>query len=44
MIAMAIDTREQAPRDRAVQRIKRRRDFHAHFLVYVLVNGFVVLI
>jgi len=41
---MAIDTREQAPRDRAVQRIKRRRDFHAHFLVYVLVNGFVVLI
>ena len=41
---MAIDTREQAPRDRAVQRLKKRRDFHAHLLVYVLVNGFVVLI
>ena len=41
---MAIDTREQAPRDRAVQRLKKRRDFHAHLLAYVLVNGFVVLI
>jgi 2TM domain-containing protein len=44
MVAMAIDTREQAPRDRAVQRLKKRRDFRAHLLVYVLVNGFVVLI
>ena len=41
---MAIDTRAQAPRDRAVQRLKKRHDFHAHLLVYVLVNGFVVLI
>ena len=41
---MAIDTREQAPRDRAVQRLKKRRDFHAHLLVYALVNGFVVAI
>ena len=41
---MAIDTREQAPRDKAVQRLKKRRDFHAHLLVYVLVNGFIVLI
>jgi 2TM domain-containing protein len=44
MVAMAIDTREQAPRDKAVQRLKKRRDFHAHLLVYVLVNGFIVLI
>jgi 2TM domain-containing protein len=44
MVAMAIDTREQAPRDRAVQRLKKRRDFRAHLLVYVLVNGFLVLI
>jgi hypothetical protein len=44
MVAMAIDTREQAPRDRAVQRLKKRRDFHAHLLVYVLVNGFLVVI
>ena len=41
---MAIEAREQAPRDRAVQRLKKRRDFRAHLLVYVLVNGFVVLI
>jgi len=41
---MAIDTREQAPRDRAVQRLKKRRDFHAHLLVYALVNGFMVVI
>jgi hypothetical protein len=44
MVAMAIDTREQAPRDRAVQRLKKRRDFRAHLLVYVLVNGFLVVI
>jgi hypothetical protein len=44
MVAMAIDVREQAPRDRAVQQLKKRRDFHAHLLVYVLVNGFLVLI
>jgi hypothetical protein len=44
MVAMAIDTREQAPRDRAAQRLKKRRDFHAHLLVYALVNGFVVAI
>jgi hypothetical protein len=25
-----------------VQRLKKRRDFHAHLLVYALVNGFVV--
>jgi hypothetical protein len=44
MVAMAIDTREQAPRDKAVQRLKKRRDFRAHLLVYVLVNGFLVVI
>ena len=27
-----------------MQRLKKRRDFHAHVLVYVLVNGFLVLI
>ena len=27
-----------------MQRLKKRRDFHAHLLVYLLVNGFVVLI
>ena len=31
-------------RDRALRRLKKRRDFHAHLLVYVLVNGFIVTI
>jgi uncharacterized ion transporter superfamily protein YfcC len=28
----------------AVQRLKKQRDFKAHLLVYVLVNGFIVMI
>ena len=39
---MATDTREQAPRERAVQQLKKRRDFHGHVLIYVLVNAFLV--
>jgi uncharacterized ion transporter superfamily protein YfcC len=31
-------------RDRAVRRLKKRRDFFAHVLVYVLVNTFVIVI
>lgn len=31
-------------RDRAVKRIQKRRDFSAHLAVYVLVNGFLVVI
>jgi uncharacterized ion transporter superfamily protein YfcC len=31
-------------RERAVKRLKKRRDFHAHLLVYVLVNSFIVVI
>ena len=30
---------EETIRDRAVRRLKKRRDFHAHLLVYVLANG-----
>ena len=41
---MVTDTREQAPRDKAVQQLKKRRDFRGHLLVYVLVNGFLVVI
>jgi hypothetical protein len=39
---MATDTREQAPRERAIQQLKKRRDFHGHVLIYVLVNAFLV--
>jgi hypothetical protein len=31
-------------RDRAITRLKKRRDFHAHLLVYVLVNAFLIVI
>ncbi|HXZ77499.1 MAG TPA: 2TM domain-containing protein [Streptosporangiaceae bacterium] len=41
---MVNDTREQAARDQAVTQLKKRRDFHAHLLVYVLVNAFFVVI
>lgn len=41
---MATDTREQAPRDKAVRQLKKRRDFHGHLLIYTLVNAFLVVI
>ncbi len=43
---MAINesTRNDVLRDRAVNRLKKRRDFSAHLLVYVLVNAFIVSI
>ena len=41
---MTTDVSEQAPRDRALQQLKKRRDFHGHILVYVLVNTFIVAI
>jgi 2TM domain len=41
---MATDTRGQVPRDRAVQQLKKRRDFYGHLLIYALVNAFIVVI
>jgi uncharacterized membrane protein len=41
---MVTDTRDQIARDRAVTRLKKRRDFRGHLLVYVLVNTFIVVI
>ncbi len=41
---MATDTREQVPRDRAVQQLKKRGDFYGHLLIYTLVNAFLVVI
>ena len=41
---MVNDTREQAVHDRAAAQLKKRRDFHGHLLVYVLVNAFFVVI
>ena len=36
--------REQALRERAIKQLKKRRDLTAHAIVYVLFNGFVVII
>ncbi len=33
---------EQELRHQAIRRLKKRRDFYAHLLCYVLVNGFLV--
>jgi hypothetical protein len=41
---MVNDIREQTARDQAVTQLKKRRDFHAHLLVYVLFNAFLVAI
>ena len=38
------DTRDLALRERAVKRLKKRRDFYGHILVYLLVNVFLVVI
>jgi len=31
-------------RERAIKQLKKRRDFFAHLLVYLMVNGFIVAI
>jgi 2TM domain len=36
--------RESELRERALLRLKKKRDFHAHLLVYTLVNSCIVLI
>jgi hypothetical protein len=35
---------EQELRERALKRLKKRRDFVGHLLIYVLVNAFLVVI
>jgi hypothetical protein len=37
-------TMNEELRDRAIRRLKKKRDFHAHLLVYALVNSFLVII
>lgn len=38
------EARESILRERALKRLKKRRDFHAHVLVYLLVNSGLVLV
>ena len=39
-----VSTREIELRERAIKQLKKRRDFHGHVLVYLLVNAFLVVI
>jgi len=39
-----IDSTGEVLRDRAVKRLKKRRDFAGHLLIYTLVNTFLVVI
>jgi hypothetical protein len=43
---MAIEesSRQDVLRERAIKRLKKRRDFFGHLLVYALVNAFLVVI
>jgi hypothetical protein len=43
-MAIEAPTHDEDLRDRAVKRLKKRRDFRGHLLVYVLVNAFLVAI
>ena len=39
-----VSVRETELRERAIKRLKKRHDFHAHVLIYLLVNTFLVVI
>jgi hypothetical protein len=36
--------KDRALRDKATKQLKKRRDIRGHFVAYVLVNGFLVVI
>ena len=38
----AQQSRDDVLRERALKQLKKRRDFHAHLLIYAMVNGFFV--
>ena len=46
ILSMTINhaTSEATLRDRAIKRLKKRRDFHAHLVAYALINAFLVMI
>jgi len=43
-MAIDEDVRSEVLRERAIKRLKKRRDFSGHLLVYFLVNAFLVVI
>jgi hypothetical protein len=44
MTMALIDPVGSAERERAIKRLKKRRDFYGHLFVYALVNGFLIAI
>lgn len=44
MVMADEETTELSAREQAVDRLKKRRDFRGHVLIYVLVNAFLVAI
>lgn len=40
----AVGPEEAALRERAIKRLRKRRDFYGHLLLYALVNSFLVII
>jgi 2TM domain len=43
-MAIDVETRDEVFRERAIKRLKKRRDFAGHLLIYFLVNAFLVVI
>lgn len=39
-----VSAQESEIRERAIKRLKKRRDFHGHVLIYLMVNTFLVVI
>jgi hypothetical protein len=39
-----VSARENDLRERAIKQLKKRRDFHGHVLIYLMVNTFLVVI
>ncbi len=42
MVMADEETGERSAREQAVDRLKKKRDFHGHLLIYILVNAFLV--
>ncbi len=44
MVMAEEETTERSAREQAVDRLKKKRDFRGHLLIYILVNAFLVAI
>ena len=39
-----VSMRESELREQAIKRLRKRRDFHGHVLIYLMVNAFLVVV